>query len=34
MFGELFGRYLVDEKVIDDQMLEKLLKEQAETRVK
>ena len=34
MFGELFGRYLVDENVIDESTLDKLLKEQAETRVK
>lgn len=34
MFGELFGRYLVEENVIDEPMLSKLLKEQAETRVK
>ena len=34
MFAELFGRYLVDEKVITDDTLTKLLKEQAETRVK
>ncbi len=34
MFGELFGRYLVGENVIDRPTLDKLLKEQAETRVK
>ena len=34
MFGELFGRYLVDENVIERTTLDKLLKEQAETRVK
>ena len=34
MFAELFGRYLVGENIIDQPTLEKLLKEQAETRVK
>ena len=34
MFGELFGRYLVDENVIQESDLTKLLKEQSETRVK
>ncbi len=34
MFAELFGRYLVGENIIDAPTLEKLLKEQAETRVK
>lgn len=34
MFAELFGRYLVGENIIDTPTLEKLLKEQAETRVK
>ena len=34
MFGELFGRYLVEEKIIDDSTLSNLLKEQAKTRVK
>ena len=34
MFGELFGRYLVGENVIEESTLTTLLKEQSETRVK
>ena len=34
MFGELFGRYLVEENIIDQPTLNKLLKEAGERRVK